>query len=75
MKDRKHRPAKTSESTHSEILDDPVGRAYVIGFLEGFSAGENGEEEPEIDEIAKRLDQAQTDLILALRSGKSDTQQ
>ena len=70
MKDREHRNPKTSESTHPEILDDPVGRAFVIGFLQGFTAGKNGEPEPEIDEISRRLENAEEDLVLAIHDGK-----
>ena len=63
--------SKTSEPTHTEILDDPVGRAFVVGFMEGFTAAQNGEAEPEIDEIVRKLEQTKEDLVLALNTSKS----
>lgn len=72
MKDLRRAKQETSKPTHPEILDEPVGRAFVVGFLLGFAAGKNGESEPDVDEIARRLETAEQDLVLAIQPRSGD---
>ena len=74
MKNRAQPRPKTSEPTHTEILDEPVGRAFVIGVLLGYAAGKSGEVEPEIDEIENWLERVQEDLVLAIQPKNARTQ-
>lgn len=66
-KDRSSPKLENSKPTYTEILDEPIGRAFVIGVLLGFGTAKDGRAEPEIDEIEEWLERIQEDLVLAIQ--------
>ena len=56
-----------------EFLEHASGCAYAAGFLAGFAAAQNGENEPDMEEIERRYYEAEKDSVLALKlKGLSD---
>ena len=67
MKRRNRRTDPKVTLPLGEILDHACGRAFVAGFLCGFAAGENGEDEPDLDDIEKRYQEAVQDSVLPIK--------
>lgn len=67
MKSRPQESSIEADNPQEDLLNHISGCAFASGFILGYMACKNGEEEPDLEEIERQYIQAERDSVLVIK--------